>query len=1007
MKRWMQVLAVSAVFALPLPMVWADAETDRAVQREMENFDKFLVQGQGQQAMQTYMAARNKYPTHVLIKAYEGKIMMLQNNAQGAQAALAAALEQEPHHPMASALLANIEFRTFKVEEARKRVNDALEKHPDAWELLQISAEMYTAQQKTEEAEKLWTRILAKTTNPPAAMQTAHAQYGGILAQRGEAAKAAEHLGKALAINWHVGVAVMHVQQLEKSEADIPTLRKAVADLRTKLNAASAHPQYAQIKQQVDQQLAPIEAKFRVSEIDAKLQEIAAQQSGPDAKTKTVVTGMKIDNLRRQINNDTKDTKLKAAQLQQLQRLEMINDKLLLERGIERNYSGEWKLQTVGRLERHAQGLAGADVDEALALAAKVRAEANAQINAMNGSILELAKAGWKLQDFLRPNSEQRETLKAKNLPESYRHFSASTKIFLKKHYEPLLAGREQVAAEPLILAYLEAPTDEQARKKAFQAVVERLKQVDPADASFDSYRIIPQRVWIEELPSGRSMDFSAKADQGREKSYSLWNDIPITNLNKNRNWSRLIQDYQRPLNLYPRWAVLKGRAMAHLQLGQFAQAHEDMALAVAVFAWERANAQWDVTDNLNDWSKQGVEAVRALGELAQSQPGKVARGSFHEFINNLRAGRYDATVDFVLKDYPPHSLEEAYLKDLRYGPYKNDVLDAMARAYQNAKGERKELLAKKAEEIGRYSNAMWATIAALEETDPAKRLAKWKGLLYLDPFHTQANIEVARELEKEGKKVDAMLAYNTAIEGKNTAGLTGLALTAAQSRDRLEGPIADLNALARVYGDVAKDKFSEVTKNQNNKLDAAALVAIANRMELHRGNPKWVLPRKVDSYRNLGENRKAIEACKTMIKLTPENAGVYYAILGDNHRRLTDYAKAMDAYDKALELGYNNKLVHYNKAEIFKYSGEYEKALASYDKALEMDPDHISSLSARSEINEYIFDQDDKALADLQKVLALRKKAEPDGKFFTLDMRISNLQMKIARRNLDRMLLN
>jgi|GEM_PF-3794218 len=1004
MKRWMQVLAVSAVFALPLPMVWADAETDRAVQREMENFDKFLVQGQGQQAMQTYMAARNKYPTHVLIKAYEGKILIIQNNLPGAQTALAAALAQEPHHPLATALMANLEFRSLKADEARKRVEEALAIHPESWELLQISGEMYMTQERLADAEPIWIKILNLKDIPAVARQTAHVQYGVLLGKQKKHTLASDHLNKALAEGWNLAVAVMYVQQLDLSAAEMTKIKAAVTDLRKKMASMSAHPQYAQVKQQVDQQLAPIEAKFVALEVDTDIASIKERLAKADAKDQTVAIGMAIDQLEKKINRTTTDQELKSKQMVQARHLKLENKKKLLEWGIEQKYDAAWKVSIINEMEKLAQGLSGEDVTATLAMAGEIKAESMKEINQINDQLIELAKAGWTIPDFVYPTLEQREVLKSKKLPENYNSFSTMAREALQNYFEPLAAKREKVELEAATQAYLEDPANEAKRKKVLDLTIERIKTLDPDAPELTSERIIPNRIWVKKL-EGRSIDLPYKTDNARELAYTMWNDITVTSLKKNLKWQRLVQDYQRVLVVYPRWQPLYNRSMAGMFLGQYQQAYEDMLLMLAVLSWENANSMMSTTMDITERTSQTLKAIKVLGELAQNKPttsGKYPSAPLQKCISDLQAGRYAGVVEYVLKDHPAESLDQILVQELRYTGHKEPLLDEMARAHGSADAARKELLSKKAKDIYNYSNANWSAIAAKAEPDPAKRIVLWKTVYINDPRHVEANFELAKQAESEGKKVEAMVHYNVAANGQPQESLTGLAKTAAQSRDRLEGPTPDFNSLARLYQEPVNQSYKKVGENINNKADAAITLAIANRLASRNARMTWVLPRRVDSYRNLSEHKLAIADAQAMLEESKDNHGLYHAIIADNYRFLADYPKAIEHYHKSVELEYKHVMIHHNLGLIHTADGDYEKALAEFDKGLQLDPNYVSSLLNRSKILEYIYNRDKEALADAEKALKLQKEKNPDGHYMTLELRISNLRMKIARQDFE-----
>ena len=69
------------------------------------------------------------------------------------------------------------------------------------------------------------------------------------------------------------------------------------------------------------------------------------------------------------------------------------------------------------------------------------------------------------------------------------------------------------------------------------------------------------------------------------------------------------------------------------------------------------------------------------------------------------------------------------------------------------------------------------------------------------------------------------------------------------------------------------------------------------------------------------------------------------------------EYEKAIDCFDKAIELDPNYALAYRNRGNAYKDLGRYERAIEDYDKAIELDPDDDDAYDnreiARSKLEE------------------------------------------------------
>ena len=64
----------------------------------------------------------------------------------------------------------------------------------------------------------------------------------------------------------------------------------------------------------------------------------------------------------------------------------------------------------------------------------------------------------------------------------------------------------------------------------------------------------------------------------------------------------------------------------------------------------------------------------------------------------------------------------------------------------------------------------------------------------------------------------------------------------------------------------------------------------------------------------------------------------------GNEHYYKGEYAKAIQYYDKALEMDSKNVDAWYNKGVALDNLGKYKEAIQSYDKALEIDRKYVAA---------------------------------------------------------------
>ena len=82
----------------------------------------------------------------------------------------------------------------------------------------------------------------------------------------------------------------------------------------------------------------------------------------------------------------------------------------------------------------------------------------------------------------------------------------------------------------------------------------------------------------------------------------------------------------------------------------------------------------------------------------------------------------------------------------------------------------------------------------------------------------------------------------------------------------------------------------------------------------------------------------KAIECYQKAIELNPDNANAYHG-MGVAYEYKQDYDKAIECYQKAIELNPKDAVAYYNMGNAYYNKQDYDKAIECYQKAIELNP--------------------------------------------------------------------
>ena len=93
--------------------------------------------------------------------------------------------------------------------------------------------------------------------------------------------------------------------------------------------------------------------------------------------------------------------------------------------------------------------------------------------------------------------------------------------------------------------------------------------------------------------------------------------------------------------------------------------------------------------------------------------------------------------------------------------------------------------------------------------------------------------------------------------------------------------------------------------------------------------------------YNQLGKPQKAINCFEKAIQINPNSANGYYS-LGVIFTQLGESQKAINYYEKAIQINPNFANAYYSLGVIFAQLGESQKAISCYEKAIQINPNHI-----------------------------------------------------------------
>lgn len=974
---------------------------------QLKQFDTLLLANKPQDAMALFQRLYRKYTNHPMMMAWAGRIAMMQNNAPAAMEALTAALAKEPDQAMANALMATLEIKTGKAPQGKARLEAALLKHPDSPELLQISAELKMSQFDTAGAISQFQKIADNENNSVMQRAGAFSKIGEIQIKAQKHTEAADALAQALALTWHPQVAAACVQEQYKAQ-QYDKAYVTYTDFKDKLNKDQ---RLAQFRTQVLPQFAAIELELNVRYLDTMIK-------AEDFNSYTV--DYRIKEYRKKLDGKTDEASLVLVKL--------LDDAAFnrTAENFKRHYEKypenlTWLSMNAKKVIDSAHTVAPEMAAPYVTLANEIIQKYETQNVEQSAAALALAKSGWSLIDFYNPDADKKKILEEKGLYKLKNSYGTVGET-LKAYYEPLKAQRKSPAFEELALQYIQTPGDLALKRKLADALYEHIRDLDIATEKDAAQKVLPGQVWSVIPGTVTSPGYSKEVNDKSESAYSLWSNFKVDDPMQAHRWKELTDGYDRIINLYPKPGALIGRAKVQLYAGNYRQAFEDQAAAVAVAAWERAHTFMYSSALRGTLDVNGVPTVQQFHDIMTgkgSTSGLYASAPLVEVMKNIQSKNWAAIGPFLLVEHDKHSFAKQLANDMRWGPklYRVEILNGLAKKWANTKDKaQQEIIKKQAEVLSAGTHPAFGLLKYEDAKDDDGRITLLESIIRNTElggnYDPAVNFLLASLYEKKGQTMLARLQYNAGASGLQAADLKNseYGLKCAARRDALEGTTETQKIYDLYYADM-KDFQSRSGEIKGNVVELVRWYGVLNRVLVLSGDVVGILSTRFQVFQRMRDYARAIADLEEILKRQPTaKKATIAAYIGYNSQKLGDYDRAIAEYTKAIDGDFKEEWIYASRGELYRSAGQAEKAIADYSEVLKINPENKNALTERADLYEWYVNNDVAALADFEKLLELRKKnpAKADdllgnlGDDSVTNFRIANLKMKIAKKKLN-----
>ena len=142
---------------------------------------------------------------------------------------------------------------------------------------------------------------------------------------------------------------------------------------------------------------------------------------------------------------------------------------------------------------------------------------------------------------------------------------------------------------------------------------------------------------------------------------------------------------------------------------------------------------------------------------------------------------------------------------------------------------------------------------------------------------------------------------------------------------------------------------------------------------EIARENLAMTYYNRGNAYREIKQHEKAIEDYNKAIELNPKYA-MAYNNRGNAYREIKQHERAIEEYNKAIELNPNLAMAYNNRGVAYCEIKQHERAIEEYNKAIELNPNLAMAYNNRGIAYREI-KQHEKAIEDYNKAIELNPK--------------------------------
>lgn len=901
---------------------------------------------------------RQASPDHADTHTALGIVAMVQKNLNLAKKHFTSATELQANHPVASAYLARILIVQRQVKEGEGILNKALVAHPEAPDLLDLRAELQVRQGKVDDSIATYKRIVDNTENSDLQRATCYMKIAQIYVLKKDSPSVIRTLESSLNVEWTPQAAIALMQHYVASQQ--PMKANKVQD--------------------------KIVTQANTERFKSKRMQMLKAIEGPTVLNNFMLIGHYLDQAEynaREVSKliyhnrlilDKMKTAEAKTKLKELDGLEFRHEYRELKGLVAEKAASNSISRIANNIVKLAPSVTVKDKDAILDYAKKQLASGDEVAKEQSKIALQLVKKqDYRLHDFTHPSIAFKKILKQHKLPE---YLSSSAITELKNYYREQEKLRKVPVYKDLVIQFAANPSDNTLQKKLAAAYLSHIKDIDIKRDQATDEALYPRRYW-DQIPLVRNSPTGERSYAERKSAaYALHDLGALSYLEDNEKWKESVAYNTRMLKKFPSNKALLNRAQAYIHLQNYQAAAEDYAALSAVLAWDRAERYIPPNQINGQGPNPGFAQIAKDLHLLVTGDQSPETQKARKLLQSIHSKQWDDVVDFVKAPSPSLGLLKALHYELSYTKAWNSSLS------QHLSEKLHRLSGKAAADYyKKHHNLIYSSVAAtLYKNQSEKSLDKKINALErcLNYSKTEGrsvagHYELAQLYLKKNEKQRARIHLNVAARGLASSKLTGLAKKAAQQRNVLEGKRSKNENFQMCLND---DKYlvSLYAKERYKKNLNMLRAEVFTRMRLFTNQDNAI---KDNRGRVYATGTEPALAKADLIAATPTKGSesVFYALLGQSCRDLGEFKEAIKYLELARKHGNKSSFIYNTLGMMHCSQMDYQKALELQNEQLKHTPETVSALILRSKLHQYAFANDEAALKDIDKAIAMLKK--------------------------------